>query len=94
MALGRRAFTHDRVQDINSIMFPKIIYIDGKPLDHHDNLLWGKDGWTPLTHKKNIQKGVGGVAGIWHSNNAGIIFILNFYLSLKILNCFIKIYFF
>lgn len=71
MALGRRAFTHDRIQDVDSIMFPKILLIGGKPLDHSDKSLWGKEGWKHKNSSQINQDGVGGVAGIWHSDKAG-----------------------
>jgi hypothetical protein len=70
IALGRRAYTHERIEDIESVMFPKMLEIDGKPLDAPDKEFWGRSGWKQVTMLVP-KDGVGGVAGIWHSNNAG-----------------------
>lgn len=80
MALGRRAFTHNRIEDVDSIMFPKIIHIDGKPLNQLKNNQWRTKGWKELNNSKNSQDGVGGIAGIWHSDKAGNSYFQYFYL--------------
>ena len=74
LALGRRGYTHERVDDLKSILFPQMLKIDGRPLDQEDQDKWGKDGWKNYSNQnpKNTQnEGVGGIAGIWHSNKAG-----------------------
>ena len=74
MALGRRGFTHERTQHIDSIMFPRLLKINGKPLDFQENPKWGKQGWEGKTERGSThskEEGVGGIAGIWHSNKAG-----------------------
>jgi hypothetical protein len=74
LALGRRGYTHERVDDLKSILFPQILKIDGRPLDQEDQDRWGKGGWRDSSSQStnnNQNEGVGGIAGIWHSEKAG-----------------------
>ena len=87
-ALGRRGNTHERVDDLKSIMFPRVLNIGGEPLDKDIGVKWGKEGWrhNSLINLQSTQSdGVGGIAGIWHSNKAGTYY---FYLHLRGLGCF------
>lgn len=71
VALGRRGFTHERVEDMRSILHPGYLEIGGKPLDFREQEKWGKDGWERARDSARDTDGVGGIAGIWHSNHAG-----------------------
>ena len=82
-ALGRRGNTHDRVDDLKSIMFPKMLSIGGQPLDKDNEVKWGKDGWkhnSTVNGQFKDRDGVGGIAGIWHSNKAGRAYLSLFFL--------------
>ena len=69
IAMGRKGYTHERLEQIEKIMFPNKIQIDGRAVDERVGPKWGEAGWSQGKVKR--KDGVGGIAGIWHSNNAG-----------------------